>query len=567
MEYMTIDGIKVPIEGEKNILSLIRKAGIDIPTFCYHSDLSIYGACRMCVVKDETGRVFASCSEPPRAGMVISTNSKSLQQYRKLIIELLLASHCRDCTTCTKNGMCELQSLAYKVGVHAIRFLNNKKEVPIDISSPSIVVDPNKCILCGDCVRICKEVQGIGALEFVHKGAKMEIRPKDGKKLCETGCVGCGQCSVVCPTAAISVLTNVTEVWDAIADPNIRVVAQIAPAVRVAIGDKFNLPKGENSMGKLVTALRILGFDAVYDTNFGADLTVMEEAKEFLDRLNKGKNLPMFTSCCPGWVKFCENKYPDFADHISTCRSPQGMFSAVIKKYFKEKDAAEGKKTYVVSIMPCTAKKSEILRPDNFTDGEQDTDIVITTQEIVRMIKQVGIRFESLASAACDMPFGMASGGASIFGVSGGVSEAILRHLSATKDHTTLETIKYSGVRGNEGFKEATFTLGDREVKIAVVHGLHTAGKLIEKIKSGEANYDFVEVMACRRGCILGGGQPIPMGPRTRSSRTEGLYQVDQLSSIRFTDENPMLNQIWDTVIKGDEHKLLHRAGHTEHNA
>lgn len=566
MEYMTIDGIKVPIEGEKNILALIRKAGIDIPTFCYHSDLSIYGACRMCVVKDdETGRVFASCSERPHPGMAIHTNTKSLQQYRKLIIELLLASHCRDCTTCTKNGMCELQSLAYRVGVHAIRFLNNRKELPIDMSSSCIVLDPNKCILCGDCVRICKEVQGVGALQFENKGAQMNIAPVDGKKLCETDCVGCGQCSVVCPTAAISVLTNVTEVWDAIADPNVRVVAQIAPAVRVAVGEKFNLPKGENAMGKLVKALRIIGFDEVYDTNFGADLTVKEESKEFKKRLESGSNLPMFTSCCPGWVKFCETKYPEFADNISTCRSPMGMFSAVIKKYFEEKDSADGKKTYVVAIMPCTAKKAEILRPDNHTNGVQDTDIVITTQEVIRMIKQVGIKFEELESEACDMPFGMASGGASIFGVSGGVSEAILRHVAAEKGHSTLEAIKYSGVRGNEGFKEATAVIDGKEVRIAIVHGLHTAGNLLDKIKSGEASYDFVEVMACRRGCILGGGQPIPMGPRTRSARTAGIYQVDRLSSIRFTDDNPMVEQIWDTVIAGNEHELLHRAC-TSHN-
>lgn len=561
MDYMTIDGIKVPIEGEKNILSLIRKAGIDIPTFCYHSDLSIYGACRMCVVRDdETGRVFASCSERPHPGMAIHTNTKSLQQYRKLIIELLLASHCRDCTTCTKNGMCELQSLAYRVGVHAIRFLNNKKSVPIDMSSSSIVLDPNKCILCGDCVRTCKEVQGIGALEFADKGARMEIRPKDGKQLCETDCVGCGQCAVACPTAALSVRTNVTEVWDAIADPNIRVVAQIAPAVRVAIGDKFNLPKGENSMGKLVKALRIIGFDAVYDTNFGADLTVIEESKEFMKRLESGQNLPMFTSCCPGWVKFCETKYPDIAQNISTCRSPMSMFSPIIKEYFAKKDEAEGKKTYIVAIMPCTAKKAEIHRPDNHTNGRQDTDIVITTQEIVRMIKQVGIKFEELQSEAADMPFGMASGGASIFGVSGGVTEAILRHTAAEKGHATLESIKYSGIRGNEGFKEATAQINGKELKFAVVHGLQVAGQLIEKIQSGEAHYDFVEVMACRRGCILGGGQPIPMGPRTRSARTNGLYEVDRLSSIRYTDDNPLIKQIWDDIIDGREHELLHRA-------
>ena len=560
MDYMTIDGIKVPIEGEKNILSLIRKAGIDIPTFCYHSDLSIYGACRMCMVEDERGRMFASCSEVPHAGMIIHTNTKKLQQYRKLIIELLLSSHCRDCTTCTKNGMCDLQSLAYRVGVHAVRFLNKKESLPLDLSSKCIVRDPNKCILCGDCVRTCAENQAIGAIDFAYRGSKMQITPAFGKELADTDCVGCGQCAVVCPTAAISVRTNVTEVWDAIEDPNKRVVAQIAPAVRIAVGDWFGLPKGENVMGKLVKALRIMGFDEVYDTNFGADLTVVEESREFAERLKSGENLPLFTSCCPGWVKFCENKYPEFTKNVSTCRSPMSMFSPVIKEYFKEKDKEEGKETYVVAIMPCTAKKAEILRPDNHTNGRQDTDIVITTQEIIRMIKQVGIKFEDLNSEACDMPFSMASGGASIFGITGGVTEAVLRHLSPDKDHTTLENIKYSGIRGKEGFKEATVSLGERELKIAVVHGLKNAANLLDEIKAGNAKYDFVEVMACRRGCILGGGQPVPMGPTTRSARMSGIYEVDQRSSIRYTDENPLLNQIWNDVIKGREHELLHRA-------
>lgn len=560
MDYMTIDSLQVPIEGEKNILSLIRKAGIDIPTFCYHSDLSIYGACRMCVVEDDKGRIFASCSEQPRPGMVIHTNTKKLQQYRKLIIELLLSSHCRDCTTCTKNGMCDLQSLAYRVGVHAVRFLNNKKELPIDMSSPCIVRDPNKCILCGDCVRTCSEIQGVGAIDFAYRGSKMEVTPAFGKCLADTDCVGCGQCAVACPTAAISIRTNVTEVWDAIADPKIRVVAQIAPAVRIAVGDKFNIAKGENSMGKLVKALRIMGFDAVYDTNFGADLTVMEESKEFAERLMSGDNLPLMTSCCPGWVKFCETKYPEFAGHISSCRSPQGMFSAVIKEYFSKRDEEEGLTTYVVSIMPCTAKKAEILRPDNFTNGRQDTDIVLTTQEIIRMIKQVGITFEELESEAPDMPFGMASGGASIFGVTGGVTEAVLRHIAKEQNHATIEAIKYSGIRGTDNFKEATVTVGDKEVKIAVVHGLAAAGSLIEAIESGTVHYDFVEVMACRRGCILGGGQPVPMGPRTRKARTDGIYQVDKLSSIRYTNENPMVDQIYRDIIGERSHELLHRA-------
>lgn len=559
MDYITIDSKCVPIEGEKNVLSLIRKAGIDLPTFCYHSELSIYGACRLCVVEDDRGKIFASCSEQPRPGMVIYTNTKRIQSYRRLIIELLLASHCRDCTTCHKNGMCELQSLAYRVGVHAVRFLNNRKEKPLDMSSPSIVRDPNKCILCGDCVRTCDEIQGVGAIDFANRGSRMEVMPAFDKKLAETDCVGCGQCASVCPTAAISIRTNVTQVWNAIEDKNVRVVAQIAPAVRIAVGDHFGIPKGENSFGRLVEALRIMGFDEVYDTNFAADLTVMEESKEFVERLEKNEKLPLFTSCCPGWVKYCETKYPEFAEHISTCRSPQGMMSAVIKDYFAGRDAEDGKRTVVVSIMPCTAKKGEILRPDNFTEGRQDTDYVLTTVEIIRMIKQMGIQFEKLRGEAADMPFSVASGGGAIFGATGGVTEAVLRRLAEEKNYRTLNAISFTGIRGEEGIKETTVTLGEREVRIAIVHGLANAGRLLDAIKSGEKTYDFVEVMACRRGCIMGGGQPAQAGPRTRKGRMEGIYKVDAASNIRFPDENPAVRQLYEDFLKGKEHKLLHR--------
>lgn len=561
MDYITIDNKCVPLEGETNILALIRKAGIDLPTFCYHSELSVYGACRMCVVEDERGRIFASCSEQPRPGMVIKTNTKKLRKHRKLIVELLLASHCRDCTVCTRNGNCELQSIAFKVGIHSVRFPGKTKEemVDIDLSSPSIVRDPNKCILCGDCVRTCSEIQAVGAIDFAQRGAKATVMPAFNKPLGETDCVGCGQCRVVCPTGALSVKTNVTDVWDAIADPDTRVIAQVAPAVRLAIGDKFGLPKGANAMGKLVAALRMMGFDKVYDTNFGADLTVMEESKELVERLEKGDNLPLFTSCCPGWVKFCETKYPEMAKNISTCRSPQGMVSAVVKEYFKEQDEVEEKKTVVVSIMPCTAKKGEILRPDNFTDGRQDTDHVLTTIEVIRMIRQAGIQFEGLDAEAVDMPFGMGSGAAQIFGVTGGVTEAVLRHVAADKGYQAMSQISFSGVRGEEGIKEASFMLGDRELKIAVVNGLANAGKVIEGIQDGSMQYDFVEVMACRRGCIAGGGQPMPIGPRTRAARAEGIYQVDRESQIRISDDNPIIAQTYENVIKGKEHHLLHR--------
>lgn len=559
MDYITIDSIKVPIEGEKNVLSLIRKAGIDLPTFCYHSELSIYGACRMCVVEDDRGRIFASCSEQPRPGMVIRTNTKRIQNYRKLIIELLLASHCRDCTVCQKNGTCELQSLAYRVGVHDVRFPNTNEEKPLDLSSPSIVINPNKCILCGDCVRTCEEIQGVGAINFAYRGSKTQVMPAFNKKMSETECVGCGQCAAVCPTAAISIKSNVSVVWDAIEDENVRVVAQIAPAVRIAVGDHFHIPKGENSFGKLVAALRLMGFDQIYDTNFAADLTVLEESAEFAKRLESGENLPLFTSCCPGWVKYCENKYPEYVKNISTCRSPQGMFSAIVKDYYKEADEKDGKKTVVVSIMPCTAKKGEILREDNFTDGRQDTDYVLTTTEIIRMIKQMGIQFDKIEGESADMPFSLASGGGAIFGATGGVTEAVLRHLSPKKDFQTMQDISLTGVRGEKGLKEITVDYQGRELRIAIVNGLANAGKLLDKMKAGEVSYDFVEVMACKRGCIMGGGQPGPAGARTKKRRMEGIYHVDANSNIRSSDENPAVTALYEGFLKGKEHRLLHR--------
>ncbi len=418
MKYMTINNRKVAFEDEKNVLSVIRKSGIDLPTFCYHSELSTYGACRMCVVEDDRGRVFASCSETPREGMVIYTNTPRLQHHRKMILELLLASHCRDCTTCRKNGVCTLQKLAQQLGVSYVRFENNKPQLPLDESSDCIVRDPNKCILCGDCVRTCDEIQGLGVLDFAFRGARMQVMPAFNKDLAKTDCVGCGQCRAVCPTGAITIKQNIRPVWEAVADPDTRVVVQIAPAVRVAVGDKFGIPKGENSLGKLAAALRRMGFDEIYDTNFGADLTVMEESEELLERLDSGENLPLFTSCCPGWVKFCENKYPDLREHISTCRSPQQMFGAVLKEEARM-DKEDKRKTVVVSIMPCTAKKAEIHRPEHRTDGEQDVDYVLTTTEVTRMIKEAGIDLAQMPSEALDMPFGLSSGAGAIFGVTG----------------------------------------------------------------------------------------------------------------------------------------------------
>lgn len=557
MGYITINNRQVEFTDEKNLLSIIRKTGIDLPTFCYHSELSTYGACRMCVVEDDRGRVFASCSETPRDGMVIYTNTPKLQHHRKMILELLLSSHCRDCTTCRKNGACTLQKLAQQLGVNYVRFENTRPQLPLDESSDCIVRDPNKCILCGDCVRTCEEIQGLGILDFAFRGSNMQVTPAFDKPLAETDCVGCGQCRVVCPTGAITIKQNIHPVWQAVSDKDTRVVVQIAPAVRVAIGDKFGIPKGENALGKTVAALRRMGFDEVYDTNFGADLTVMEESKELLERLEKGDNLPLFTSCCPGWVKFCENRYPDLTKHISTCRSPQEMFGALLKEQARMQPE-DTRKTIVVSIMPCTAKKAEILRPEHYTDGEQNVDYVLTTHELTRMIKEAGIDLTLMPSEAPDMPFGLSSGAGAIFGVTGGVTEAVLRRLVSSHKPEDLDRISFTGVRGTDGIKEASVTLGDKTVKIAVVNGLKNADDVMKRIQSGEVYYDFVEVMACKRGCIIGGGQPVPVGPRTKKARAEGLYKIDKQAQIKLSNENPIVHYLYDGFLKGKEHKLLH---------
>ena len=559
MGIMTIDGQAIEFTDEPNVLSVIRKAGIDIPTLCYHSELSIYGACRLCTVEDDRGKTFASCSEKPRDGMIIYTNTPRLMRYRKLILELLLAAHCRDCTTCIKSGECHLQELAHRMGVHEIRFENVREIQPIDTSSHAIIRDPNKCILCGDCVRMCDNVQNINAIDFAYRGTDAQVIPAFNKKIAETDCVGCGQCRVVCPTGAISIHTNIDEVWEALADKNTKVIAQIAPAVRVAIGDNFGYAKGENVMGKLVGVLHRLGFDEVYDTSYGADLTVVEESKEFIERFTSGEKMPLFTSCCPAWVKYCENKYPEFVPNLSTCRSPQQMFGAVVREYYKDPEKNEGKKIVSVSIMPCTAKKEEILRPESYTNGKQDVDYVLTTTEIVRMIRKSGIVFDKVEIEAADVPFVIGSGSGLIFGVTGCVTEAVLRRLQQGHNRVDMESIKKSGVRGDDGIKVLTYNYNGREIKAAVVNGLANADKVLQQIKNHEAEYDFVEVMACRRGCIMGGGQPVNAGPRTRKARMKGLYDTDVNTQIKKSNENPMILSLYDTLLKGKEHELLHR--------
>ena len=558
MGTITINGNKVEFTDEKNVLTIIRKAGIDMPTLCYHSELSTFGACRLCTVENDRGQCFASCSEEPRDGMVIYTHTERLRRHRKLIVELLLAAHCRDCTTCMKSGECVLQDLAHKMGVREVRFQDYKEVKPVDYSSPSIVRDPNKCILCGNCVRVCSEIQGVGVLGFAHRGTDAEVTPAFNKKLSQTACVSCGQCRVYCPTGALTIRTHLDEVYAALGDPNTRVIAQIAPAVRVAVGDAFGLPNGENAMGKTVAALHAMGFDEVFDTSYSADLTVMEESAEFLDRVQNGGKLPLLTSCCPAWVKFVDNEFPEMKENVSTCRSPQGMFSAVIKEYYRDPAHSEGKKTFVVSIMPCTAKKMEAVRPNSFTHGEQDTDIVLTTTELTRMIKNFGIAFDKIEPEACDMPFGLSSGGGVIFGVTGGVTEAVLRRLATDHNPATLNAIAACGIRGEEGIKEATIPYNGMDVNICVVSGLANARKVMEQVRSGEKQYHLIEVMACRRGCIMGGGQPIPAGPRHKAARAQGLYKADKDRILRKSDENPLMDVFYNGYFKGKAHELLH---------
>ena len=559
MGTITIDGRKVEFTDEKNLLTVIRKAGIDIPTLCYHSELSTFGACRLCTVEDDRGRTFASCSEEPRDGMVIYTNTGKLKKYRKLIIELLLASHCRDCTTCVKSGDCNLQTLAHRFGVTSVRYNNYREQKPRDFSSPSIVRDPNKCILCGNCVRVCNELQGVGALDFAFRGSEAMVMPAFDKEIAATDCVNCGQCQIFCPTGAISIRHNREAVWEALADPDVRVVAQVAPAVRVAVGSAFGLPKGKSVMGKIVNVLHRIGFDEVYDTTFSADMTIMEESAEFLNRLKTGEKLPLLTSCCPAWVKFVGDQFPEYKEHVSTCRSPQGMMSAVTKEWFRDPaNNPEGKKTVMVSFMPCTAKKMEAKRSNSFTHGEQDTDYVITTTELIDMIRMTGIEFAELEPESSDIPFGFGSGGGVIFGVTGGVTEAVIRRLVPGHDKETLEAIAECGVRDGGFIREFSIPYDGIDLNICVVSGLANARTVMEQVKSGEKNYHLIEVMACRRGCIMGGGQPRLAGDRTKAARTEGIYRADNVAVIKKSDENPMIMSLYEGFLKGKEHELLH---------
>jgi NADH-quinone oxidoreductase subunit G len=550
---MTIDNIPVQIHDEKNILELVRKVGIELPTLCFYSDLSVYGACRMCMVENKRGDMEAACSTPPRAGMEIYTNTPRLRKYRKNILELLLANHCRDCTTCEKNTSCKLQELAHRFQIKNVRFPNTAPKEELDDSSVCIVRNKSKCILCGDCVRVCEEVQNVGAIDFAGRGSKMTVTTAFDEPISESNCVGCGQCAAVCPTGAIIIKSNTDKLWEELSDENTQVVVQIAPAVRVAISKELGEENGENAVGKIVAALRKIGFDKIFDTSVGADLTVIEETNEFVAKLKEGKNLPLFTSCCPAWINYVQNAHPDLMKNVSTCKSPMQMFGAVLKEHYKD----ENKKLISVAIMPCSAKKFEANRDEFKHDGIPDVDYVVTTQELINMIKASGIAFSELEPEGMDRPFQSSSGAGVIFGVTGGVTEAVIRKVASDKSIATIRALAFKSIRGMAGVKEASVNIGDKEIKIAMVSGLKNADNIIRRVKSGEVHYDFIEVMACPGGCVSGAGQPFAKADE-KLNRGIGLYKADKMKSISRSDDNPLMDSLYSGVLKDKVHELLH---------
>lgn len=565
MDQIFINNHSYELNDEENLLKVVRKAGIELPTFCYHSELSVYGACRMCLVEVEGQGIVAACSTTPRPGMKIKTHTKRLQHIRRMALELLLANHNRECTTCDRSGSCKLQELAERFGIKDIRFGHRDQQLPIDASSPSLVRDPNKCILCGDCVRMCQEVQGIGVLDFANRGSKVVVTPAFGKNMAEVDCVNCGQCAAVCPTGALVVKSQREDVWDALQDETKTVIVQIAPAVRVAIAEEFGGKPGDIELGKLAAALRRLGFARIFDTSFAADLTVMEETREFIGRLQSNDRIPQFTSCCPAWVKYAEQYQADMLDHLSSCKSPQQMFGSVAKEFYAKELGIDRKDLIVVSLMPCSAKKFEAQREEFAVDGVKDVDFVLTTHEIAKMIKEAGIIFTDLEIESLDMPFGFFTGAGVIFGATGGVAEAALRAAYEMVTQKKLEDVNFKAVRGMQGLKEATVDLAGTEVKIAVVHGLGNVKELLRKIKAGEAHYDLIEVMACPGGCIGGAGQPFPNDTEARKERAAGIYRADRMNTLHKSQDSPVINEFYKNHLEKLSHDELHDLLHTDY--
>ena len=565
---LTIDNQEVKTKKGTTILQAAKQAGIDIPTLCFLKDINEVGDCRMCIVEVEGRRGFAtSCIQTVEEGMVVHTHTPNVLEARHLILDLIISNHAKDCLTCTRSGNCELQSLATKFNVLNIEFPGEISKHKIDDLSPSIVRDFNKCILCRRCVAVCKNVQKIGAIDCINRGFESCISTVGDHSLNDVNCTFCGQCIEACPTGALHEKETIDDVWVKLKDPDTYVIAQTAPAVRVALGEEFQMSIGTNVTGKMVTALKRLGFNKVFDTNTGADITIMEESNEFIERLKSNKTLPMITSCCPGWIKYIEMNYPELLPHLSTCKSPHQMLGALLKTYFAEKEGIEPSKIYVVSIMPCIAKKFEAKR-DEMKEGElYDVDNVITTRELSRMIKQANIEFTKLEDSHFDNPMGEATGAAAIFGTTGGVMEAALRTAQDVLTGEKLEKIEFEQVRGEDAIKKANVNIAGKDINVVAASGLESAKKILEEIKTGKSTYQFIEIMACPGGCIMGGGQPIKNSKirsevDIRKLRSESLYSIDEKSVIRKSNENPVVQKIYKEYLKklgsGKAEELLH---------
>ena len=559
---LTIDDIPVEVEAGTTILKAAEEAGIHIPTLCYLEGINEIGACRVCVVEVQGARnLMASCVAPVAEGMVVKTNSPRVRVARRLNLELLLSNHRMECPTCIRNLNCELQTLAQELGIRQVRFEGKKSEHPVDDSTPALVREPDKCILCRRCVAVCEKVQSVKAITPLGRGFDTVIAPAFQEKLVDIACVECGQCTLVCPVGALYEKDYTNDVWAALADPEKFVVVQTAPATRVSIGQEFGLAPGSINTGQMVAALRRLGFDRVFDTDFSADLTIMEEGSEFIERFTKGGVLPLITSCSPGWIKFMEHFYPEFIPNVSTCKSPQQMFGAVAKTFYAQKAGVDPAKMVVVSIMPCTAKKFECQRPEMRDSGYQDVDYVLTTRELARMIREAGIDFRNLPEEQYDDPLGESTGAAVIFGATGGVMEAALRTAYELITGETLPALDFYDVRGLKGIKEATVDIKGTKVRVAVAHSLGHARQLLERVKAGE-QYHFIEIMCCPGGCIGGGGQPIPTNTEIREERIKGIYQVDKEMPIRKSHENPSIQAIYREFLgkplSEKSHHLLH---------